>query len=180
MKVKRFLSLLLSLCMSFTFSAPVFAMESESVEIAVNDEQDILEFIFSDEFDPSLVYSFVYPDSPISARILCPECGYNTLVGKTVERYDLCHPSSQGMTVQCPDFPTAPDAFYVMLVYAYTYCNTCGYKGAEGFYESKYYIFCTLTEESYVATNFKTDNRLGCTHEWKDTWSLYYDDPHAA
>ena len=92
---------------------------------------------------------------------------------------DLCHPSSQGMTVQCPDFPTAPDSFYVMLTKVYQYCNTCGYKGDETFSESKYYIGCSFTSTSYVATNYKTRNRLGGPHEWKDTWSLYYSDPHA-
>lgn len=176
---KRFLSLLFALCMSFTLCTSAFASELEEIEIEVIDEQDILEFIFSDKFDPQATYRFVYPDYPVMTRALCSNCGYNTLVGKTVEKYDLCHPSSQGMTVQCPDFPTAPDVFYVMLVYAYRYCNTCGYKGAETFTESKYYIDCSFTETSYVATNYKTRNHIGGIHEWKDTWSSYYSDPHA-
>lgn len=179
MKVKRILCALFALCMSLTLCVSVFASEPESVEIAVNNEQDVLEFIFSDEFDPTVDYTFVYPDTAVMTRALCSRCGYNSLVGKTVERYDLCHPSSQGMTVQCPDFPTAPDSFYVMLTKVYQYCNTCGYKGAETFSESKYYIGCSFTSTSYVATNYKTRNRLGGPHEWKDTWSLYYSDPHA-
>lgn len=66
-----------------------------------------------------------------------------------------------------------------MLVYVYQYCNTCGYKGPETFSESKYYIDCGYKETSFIATNYKTQNRLGDIHEWKDTWSLYYNDPHA-
>ena len=179
MKTKKFLSFLFALCMSFTLCIPVFASESENLEIEVNDEQDILEFIFSDKFDPHVAYRFVYPDSTVMTRALCSRCGYSTLVGKTVAKYDACHPSSQGMSVQCPEFPTAPDAFYVMLVYVYQYCNTCGYKGPETFSESKYYIDCSFSETSYIATNYKTQNRIGGIHEWKDTWSLYYNDPHA-
>lgn len=176
MKVKRILSLLLVLCISFTFCIPSFALESEGLEVEVNDEQDILEFLFSDEFNPQMIYRFVYPDSPVKARILCSKCGYNTLVGKTIERYDLCHPSSQGMTVQCYYFPTAPDVLYVMLVYVYQYCNTCGYKSSETFVESKYYIYCSFADEQYIATDNKAAARD--PHEWKSTWSMYYDDPH--
>ena len=178
MKIKKFFSLFLVLCMSFTLCVPVFASESESLEVEVSGEQDILEFVFSDEFDSHMAYRFVYPDSPLRAGARCPKCGYNTLVGKTVEEYDLCHPSSQGWPVQCPDNFFASDTFTVMLVYTYSYCNTCGYKTAKAFYESKYYIDCTTDEDSYVATDFKTENRTGRSpHEWKDTWSVYYDDP---
>ncbi len=179
MKTKKFLSLLLVLCMSFTLCVPVFASESEGLEIQVNDEQDILEFIFSNEFNPHAAYRFVYPDSTVMSRALCSNCGYSTLVGKLAEKYDLCHPSSQGKSVQCPEHPLASDTFWVMLVYVYQYCNTCGYKGPETFSESKYYIDCGYKETSFIATNYKTQNRLGDIHEWKDTWSLYYNDPHA-
>lgn len=178
---KRIISLILilALCMSYTLCIPVFASEPESLEIEVNDEQDILEFLFSDEFDPHVAYRFVYPDSLVMARITCPKCRYNSLVGKTVEKYDLCHPSSQGLSVQCPEFLFATDVFNVMLVYVYQYCNTCGYKSTETFSESKYYIGCLYHEESYIATDYKTQHRTGNDpHEWKDTWSLYYDDPH--
>lgn len=179
MKTRKILCMFLALCLSFNLCVPVFASESESSEIEVNSEQDILDFVFSDKFDPHRAYRFVYPDSPVYARALCPHCGYGTLVGKTVEEYDLCHPSSQGMSVQCPEFPLATDVFYVMLVKVYQYCNTCGYKGPETFSQSKYYIECLTTDTSYVATNYKTQYRIGGIHEWKDTWSLYYDDPHA-
>lgn len=101
------------------------------------------------------------------------------MVGKTVEKYDLCHPSSQGMSVQCPNYPVAPDVLCVMLAYVYQYCNTCGYKSNESFAESKYYIDGSFSETRYIATDYKTRNRIGNIHEWKDTWSLYYDDPHA-
>lgn len=181
---KRFLSSLLAICMFFSLSVPVFAKdyinnEQDTVTIEVNDEQDILEFIFSDDFDPHVAYTFIYPDYSVVTQALCPDCGYNTLVGKTVEKYDTCHPGSQGQTVECPDIALCPDVFYVLLTYVYQYCNTCGYKGTETFSESKYYIECTWNEELYVATNYKTSSRLGCIHEWKDTWSLYYSDPHA-
>lgn len=54
--------------MSFTLCVPVFASESEGLEIQVNDEQDILEFIFSNEFNPHAAYRFVYPDSTVMSR----------------------------------------------------------------------------------------------------------------
>ena len=179
MKVKRFLCLFFVFCMSLTLCVPVFALGPESVEIAVNNEQDILEFIFSDEFDSDVAYTFVYPDAPVKTRALCSNCGYNTLVGKTVERYDLCHPDSQGATLHCPDFYFAPCAFNAMLTYVYQYCNTCGYKSQETFSESKYYIDCTFKKMRFIATDYKTRNRIGDSHEWKDTWSFFYNDPHA-
>lgn len=180
MNKKKFLSLLLALCMSFVLCVPAFALETEWVEIKVNSEQDILDFFSSDEFDSHAAYRFVYPDSPIVTRALCPKCGYNTLVGKTVEKYDECHPRSQGQSVHCLDSIVAMDFFRVMLVYAYQYCNTCGYKSSDTFVESKFYIDCTAQETSFVATDYKTAHPEASRdwHEWKTSWVDYYNDPH--
>lgn len=180
MKVKSFLCLFFAFCMSLLLCVSVFASEPKSVEIAVNDEQDIVDFMRSDKFDPDVAYTFVYPDAPVMTRALCSKCGYNSLVGKTIEEYDYCHESSQGMGVTCLDMPNVLDYFYVLLTKAYQYCNTCGYTGPKTFSESKYYIRCAYRDDTvYVATNYKTRNRLGDPYEWKDTWSLYYSDPHA-
>lgn len=180
--MKRLFTLFVCFAMLLALAVPAFALdanEQNTIEIEVTKEQDILDFIFSDGFDPHVAYSFVYPDTPVMTRALCSNCGYNSLVGKQVEDFDLCHPSSQGRTVQCPEMVQAPDSFYVLLTYVYQYCNTCGYKSAKTFSESKYYIGCAFDETNYVATNYKTRNRIGVSHEWKDTWSVYYSDPHA-
>lgn len=174
--------------MTCALSAPAFAVESQSVEIEVNSEQDILEFFHSDAFDPHVSYRFVYPDSPIMARVLCPKCGYNTLFGKMVEDYDLCHPASQGMIVNCPT-TTASDVLYVLLTYTWQYCKTCGYQSNKTFVESKFYICCgaaegdpyatELTDADFIATDYKTKNEFFTdVHETKKTWYRYYDDPH--
>ena len=59
------------------------------------------------------------------------------------------------------------------------FCSKCGYKGTESFSESRYYIDCPFNETDYISTHYKTQNRIGGIYEWKDTWSLYYNDPHA-
>lgn len=180
MKMKKFLSLFLAACMSLTLSVPAFARESEYVEIKVNSEQDISEFLSSNEFDSHVTYMFVYPDSPVMTRARCSKCGYNTLVGKTVECLDECHDSSQGQNVTCLDSLMAPDILTVMLVYVYQYCNTCGYTSSKTFVESKFYIICAAHGTTYVATDYKTQHRDAARdwHEWKDKWYDYYDDPH--
>lgn len=122
------MSFLFVLCMSFMLCVLVFASESESLGIEVNNKQDTLEFIFPDKFDPHVAYRFLYPDSTV-------------------------------MTM--------------------AFCSKCGYKGTESFSESKYYIDCLFNESSHTSTHYKTQNRIGGIYEWKDTWSLYYNDPHA-
>ena len=122
------MSFLFVLCMSFALCVLVLASESKSLGIEVNDKQDILEFIFPDEFDPHVAYRVLYPDSTV-------------------------------MTM--------------------AFCSKCGYKGTKSFSESKYYIDCPFNETNYISTHYKTLNRIGGIYEWKDTWSLYYNDPHA-
>lgn len=185
---RRCICLLLALCMCFGLYVPSLAAEPEILEIAVNNEQDILEFFHSDAFDPHVSYRFVYPDSPIMARVRCSKCGYNTLFGKMSEDYDLCHPNSQGTTVSCPT-TSAPDVLYVLLTHAWQYCKTCGYQSKKTFVESKFYICCgasegdpaatELTEYDFVATDYKTENDyFADVHETKKTWYSYYNDPH--
>lgn len=187
-KTKRCVCLFLALCMCFGLYVPSIAAEPEVVEIAVTSEQDILAFLHSDAFDPHVAYSFVYPDSPVMARALCPKCGYNTLMGKISEDYDLCHPDSQGMVVFCPT-TLASDVLYVLLTHGWQYCKTCGYQSNKAFIESKFYICCgasegdpyatELTSYDFVATDYKTKNDYySDIHETKKTWYKYYNDPH--
>lgn len=78
--MKKLICVLLSLatCLSLTLSAT--AAEQERINITVENENEIMDFYNSSEYDPNLRYSFTYPN-PRQPKILCPKCGYNTYQG---------------------------------------------------------------------------------------------------
>lgn len=122
------LTIILSLCTT------VFA-ESRT-EVVLADEDDIIAFLRSSEYDPHCWYSFIIPD-PIQTQSLCPSCGRNSYKGYTEHREMDIHPR------QCP-FPNLDnDMCYEYHVYAYSMCDVCGYTTSEQFVNMYWIVVCS-------------------------------------
>lgn len=181
---KKFLSLLLTMAMCVAIAIPAYATDPSLVQVEVECRADIIEFFNSPEYNPDLKYEFIY-QAPNQFRMLCPECGYNAYSSVIDERYNLNDPASQGRQVTCPGFQSPfIDVVTEMLVYLWQECDVCGYRTDEIYQETIWYVFCSMEgmgQNTYIATDYKTLNRVGCEHEWKDFldvgWTLGCDGP---
>lgn len=182
--MKKAISLLLVFTCYLFMTITIFASEPEIKLIHVKCEEDILAFYNSPEYDSDFKYEFTY-STPSHSRILCPKCGYNSYITRNIEKYNLNDPASQGRVTTCPAFlQHIYDVIEEKLVYTWQECKTCGYQTEHLYKETKWYVYCPaegFEDTTYVATDYKTLNRIGDIHEWKDyvdpAWTLGCDGP---
>lgn len=148
---KRISCLIVILAVSLNLCITAFAEERTRIEVIIENETDIIEFLHSGEYDPDSSYSFIIENN-IQARILCPKCRNDGYKGYT--RHKDGPPRPRG----CPDAPdTSADMCDEYYIYTYSFCDYCGYKTPE-YYQSTYWI-------------------VTCHYELPDGWGVYIAKP---
>lgn len=128
--------LLMALGMCLNLCIPAFAAERARIEIIVENEAEIAEFLNSQEYDPDNLYSFIIPDQR-QLRMLCPSCGSNSYRGVTEHREMDIHPR------MCPSSPdTQNDVCTEFDVYTYSKCDYFGYKASAAFLDRYWVVEC--------------------------------------
>lgn len=127
------LALALGMCLSLTLSAT--AAEKGRVHITVENEDQILDFYNSPEYDPNMRYSFTYPN-PRQPRIRCPKCGYNTYKGYIDDKDGNVDYKT------CPQGSMQGDHVIEVKTYSYSYCETCDYNTPKYYQGTKYQVLC--------------------------------------
>lgn len=169
MTMKRFICFLMTLVMCMALSISSFATEREREVIEISNEEEIMEFINSPEYDPCKLYSFVQ-DNPCAARSLCPSCGGNSYKGKTI---------TENISVKfrgCAYGPSAPDDPLRDIVsvwgkYACAKCDKCLYITGLPYPSETYYTISCVTRTGlpdFVAKDGNTAPPCD-VHEVKDT-----------
>lgn len=154
--LNRILSMALATAMSLVLYVPAFAASSQPygqddfslsaidkrvrVTITVKSEDEIIDFLKSERYNPNVSYTFICP-SQIQTRILCPKCKNNRFIGMTEHRdmaiaLRIC-PNGSGFDVDdtCTEYH----------VYTYSYCDYCGYTTTPTF-GRKYWVVACQTE----------------------------------
>ena len=162
---KKIISLIFVLAMCLFLATPAMATEPNRVEIIVESEDEIIEFINSPQYNPNNLYTFTYT-YPSKMRILCPNCGYNTYRGATEDvEYDI-------FVRNCPMMSTtlASDIGTVYKIYTYSYCITCGYETTHTYAGTKYLIDCYMGFQ-FWAKDGQTMAGGYDIHECKSSWN---------
>ncbi len=134
--MKKITCLLIALVMCLNLSISAFAAERERIEITVENESKIVEFLHSPEYDPNNLYSFIIQNQ-IQPRALCPSCGYNNYRGVTEHREMDIHIRA------CPSSPDLTDDICTEFdVYTYSKCDYCGYKTSATFLNRYWVVEC--------------------------------------
>lgn len=134
--MKKITYLLMALVMCLSLCIPAFAAERARIEIIVENEAQIEEFLNSPEFDLDNLYSFIIPNQR-QARILCPRCGRNSYRGMTEHREEDIHMR------MCPSSPdTQNDRCVEFDVYSYSECDNCGYITSAVFNNRYWKVYC--------------------------------------
>lgn len=158
------LALALGMCLSLTLSAT--AAEKGRVHITVENEDQILDFYNSPEYDPNMRYSFTYPN-PRQPRIRCPKCGYNTYMGFIDDE------EGDVLDKTCPTgLSMESDMVVAMITCTYQFCETCDYKTKEIRKVTKYQILCSLSPVPFWAKPGQTVKQGYDWHECYSTWGL--------
>ena len=133
--IKKIKCLIAVLVMGLSLCITAFAEEPSRIEIIVEGEADIVDFIHSTEYDPDNSYSFIIK-SKIQVRILCPGCGKNGYRGITEHRDSHIHPRP------CPAPDLEGDMCYDYNVYTYSKCDYCGYRTSCVFLNRYWIVEC--------------------------------------
>ncbi len=134
--MKKITSLILVLVMCLSLCTPAFAAERARIEIIVENEAEIVEFVHSPEYDPDNHYSFIILNQR-QLRALCPSCRNNSYRGWTEYRDTHIHPR---MCPSSPDF--ANDICSEYDVYTYSKCDYCGYQTSAVFLNRYWIVAC--------------------------------------
>lgn len=122
--MKKMLHLVITLVMLLSFPMVVFAAhedERDVIEVHVENQDQIMEFYDSSEYNPNYRYSFIYPN-PVQPRILCPKCGKNTYKGYIDDFEWGADPK------ECPNGPNlTSDICTYYHNYSWSKCTTCDY-----------------------------------------------------
>lgn len=163
--MKKITSIILVLVMCLSFAIPALAKETSVVEIIVESEEEMLEFIDSPQYDRNKVYSFIILDG-IAMRSLCPNCHGNNYKGGTE--------ITLGNTIlkQCPHNGLVADWLEPFKYYVVAKCSDCGYKDRmPNPYEIRYRVSC-YSGTIYWAKDGQTMQGGYEIHECKSTWNL--------
>ena len=138
------------ICSSFIFG--LFCVTSQAnwngyEVVRLEQEQDVLDFMNSEEYDYQKAYGFCYDDAPSFTKAVCYMCGAPTLGTRTAEEQiggrTITYPYSAGL---------GPDVLSTFAVNQYERCTACGYRVLIGQIGTKYYVYCTTTEETWEAS----------------------------
>ena len=135
--MKKITSLILVLVMSLSLCIPAFAAERARIEIIVENEAKIVEFLHSPEYNPDNLYSFIILNQRQS-RALCPSCRNNSYRDWTEHREMDIH---QRMCPSSPHSGTA-DNCTEFDVYTYSECDYCGYQTSAVFLNRYWVVEC--------------------------------------
>lgn len=150
--MKKLFAMILAAAMCLSLCVPAFAdstqphnhdTTSSSVSdkrvrrtITLNSEDEIIDFLKSDPYNPNVSYTFICP-SQIQTRILCPRCNNNRFYGTTEHReMNVC-------VRPCPNIADFESDICVEYhVYAYSSCDYCGYKTTPSFGYKYWLVQC--------------------------------------
>lgn len=169
--MKKFISVMLCLVMSFSLMLPAFAEETEPerVVVEVDTMEDIDAFYKTPEYDNTKRYSFIVKYHPQS-RIACSNCGKAAWTGSEyrVDEVDT-------VLDECPTGSVlAHDTVCVYHLYYLERCRNCGYEIVHD--EHFFKIICHLQADlfpEYEAWNRNTIENSDI-HEIKSYYKRAY------
>ena len=169
--MKRFVFLVLSICMIFSASLSGFANSanyidnSSRIEMVFSSEAERDAFVHSDQYDPSARYLFVIESSEsVTTRAVCYFCGKNTMGIATMEE-DY---GAAGIT--CPYDPLCPDSMEKYRVFKAERCAACGNYVEINFIRWRYVVNCTITGGQFDVIPGATMEQGYDAHECLPGW----------
>lgn len=134
--MKKLLSLILVFVMIFSIDTVGYASDNkEEITIVVNNEDEILDFYNSEEYDPNHSYAFLIENTK-STRAICYMCGRPNM-GTAKKAYP-----AKGQTIGCPENQFAPDVFETHEVWEIERCTACAFENQIKLVSYRYYAYC--------------------------------------
>lgn len=170
--MKKIISVVLCLALSFSLMIPAFSAEAEPerVTIEVNTMDDIDAFYKSTEYDNTKRYSFIIRNHPMP-RIACPLCGKAAWSGSEYRVDEV-----DAFAEECPTKSDLGDDIVAVFHYHYLErCRSCGYEIVHD--EHFFKVECHLADafsspiEAWNKNSIENGNDF---HEIKSTFKTAY------